>query len=71
MCEIIDADEDIRIPEMRQIMIAADLDFRRLLLSPLFNTFLPFVFNAREIDPGPWPNLIYEFSNKARQAFPA
>ena len=30
MCEIVDADENIRIPEMRQIMIAADLDFRRL-----------------------------------------
>jgi hypothetical protein len=53
MCEIIDADEDIRIPEMRQIMIAADLDFRRLLMSPLFNTFLPFVFNDPEIDLGP------------------
>lgn len=54
MCEIVDTNEDVRIPEMRQIMIAADLDFRRLQVLRLVGQRLPVeVLRDGRCDPDP------------------
>ena len=54
MCEIIDTDENVWIPEMRQIMITTDLDFRRLKVLRLVRQRLPVeVFRHRRSDPDP------------------
>ena len=54
MREIVDTDEDVRIPEMRQIMITTDLDFRRLQVLRLVGQRLAVeVLRDGSCDPDP------------------
>ena len=52
MSEIVDSYQDVRIPEMRQIQIAGDLDFCRIQVFRLVRQRLPVeVLRHRRRDP--------------------